>query len=101
MSRDRSVQDKVADWMTAFEAIKAELTPAPLRVMMRQLTEAVPPEGTDDLDQVKAYVERVNVATALSRLIFTNDRAASVTAAMLTQSGVSRPQLDVIDGGAE
>lgn len=99
MARERTVAERVADWHQAFLAVQEQLTPQALRTMMTVLTSTVPPEGADDLDQVRAYIERVTTATGISRMIFANDRAAAVVAAMLTQSGVSRHTLDVIEGG--
>lgn len=99
MARDRSVAERVGDWAQAFRAVQEELTPLPLRAMMTTLVNSVPPAGSDDLDQVRAYIERVNAAGGVSRLVFANDRAAAVVAGILTQSGVTRPNFDVIEGG--
>lgn len=103
MARERTVTEKVADAMTAFEAFRYELTPPALRTMMEQLTAATPQdhESLNDLDAIQAYLGQVNAAVGASRLVFANDRAALIAAVMLTQSGVARPMLDVVDGGGD
>lgn len=97
MARERTVDEKVGDWQRAHRMIAEELTPPALRQMMTTLTGVVPPEGTDDLDQLRSYIETVNSAMGIARVVFANDRAAGVVAAMLVQSGVSRPIIDTGD----
>ena len=94
MSRERTVPEKVGDWKMAFDAIREQMTPPPILEMRDQLLK-VP---TDTLE-VGAYAQLVSASLGIAKLVSANDRAAGVIAAMLTQSGVSRPQLDVIDGG--
>lgn len=99
MARERSLEQKVADWQNAFRAVQEELTPAPLRVMLKALTDTAPPDNANgDIEAAQTYLSQVNAATGIARIVFTNDRAAAVVAALLTQGGVSRPQLDVIEG---
>lgn len=92
MSINRSVPAKVGDWLTAYNAIREEITPPAMRVMLSHLSipENASPEPGD-------YVKVVQASIALARLVCANDRAASVVAAMLTQSGVSRPTVEVND----
>lgn len=79
-----TVEEKVADWLKAFNAIRYELTSDATRAMM-DLTAA---------DSVTA----INLGIQMARITYANDRAASITAAMLTQSGVSRPVIgDIIE----
>jgi hypothetical protein len=95
MPRLRTTEDKVSDWYTVFGAVRDELTPAPFRGLIDKMTNFPVAEGTD----AAAYASLVQSSMGIARLISANDRAAAVVAAMLTQSGVSRPQLDVIEGG--
>lgn len=90
MTANRTVVEKVGDWKQAYDAIREELTPPQMRLMLGHLTAPTPMDG-DDVAAVQAYVQVVRASLDLSRVITANDRAAAVTAAMLTQAGVSRP----------
>lgn len=81
--RERTTVQKVADWFEVYQAIKAELTPQALR----ELTALASADS----------VASINVGLGASRITFANDRMAAQVAAMLTQSGVSRPISEVDD----
>jgi hypothetical protein len=82
MTTNRTTEDKVADWLTAYRAIQYELTPQGFRALTAM---AAPVEGAA-FDPAL-----VHLGIDVSRIVFANDRTASITAAMLTQSGISRP----------
>lgn len=77
--------DRVSAWLVAFNAVRAELSPPALRAML-------------DLT-VADSVTSINLGIAMARITYSNDRAAAVVAGMITQSGITRPTLDVIEGG--
>ncbi|HET7070124.1 MAG TPA: hypothetical protein VFI40_04825 [Nocardioides sp.] len=83
--RPRTVPEKVSDWLIAYNAIREEVTPPPLRKMLAVFNETVgsattPAEGIAILQQ----------SMALARLISANDRMSAIAAAMLTSSGGQR-----------
>lgn len=96
----RTVTDKVADAMQAFNAFRDELTPEATRNVLHSMTGAQQ-QAAAEAGDVQAYAALVQAALNLQRLISANDRAALVAAVLLTQSGVSRPNLDIIEGDAE
>lgn len=75
MAATRSVESKVGDWLTAYTAIRDELTPEAFRVL------AALAQGTQD-------VQSINIGIMAARVVFANDRAAATVAALLTQSGI-------------
>lgn len=86
MSRNRTVIEKVGDWHTAYQAISAEVTPPELRQMLAKFTEVMGAASTP-----QEAIELLQQSMALARLVSANDRAASITAAVLTSSGGARP----------
>ena len=76
--------DGAWDWKTAYDAVRVELTPSQLRVMLDELT------GVAGIAQMQAYVN-------LARVVCANDRAAGTIAALLTQSGIKPTALDYGD----
>jgi len=84
VSASRTVVEKVADWRTAYLAIKAELTPEAFRVLT---------------DMASASdVQSINVGMVAARTVFANDRAAATVAALLTQSGIKISEADYGEG---
>jgi hypothetical protein len=84
MARNRTVPEKVSDWLMAYNAIRAEITPPQLSKMFAVLTagEATTPgEALTILQQ----------SMSLARLIEANDRMAAMAAAVITSSGGARP----------
>lgn len=90
MPQPRTVEAKVGDAIAAFNGLRDEVTPPPLRALIQKMTEVPMTEGTD----VAAYASLVQSSIHLARIIAANDRATMIAAVMLTQSGVSRPIID-------
>lgn len=90
-TRDRTVSDKIGDWNTAYNAVRDEITLPQIRQVVTTLTQ-VPADI-----ELGAYVQVLNSAMALARMVAANDRAAGIIAAMLTQSGVTRPVITTPD----
>lgn len=90
MATTRSVNEKVSDTLRAFETLRHELTPDAMRALIKRMSEQQP----DDTLDVAGYASLVNASMQLARVVAANDRAAMMAAAMITQSGVSRPILN-------
>lgn len=84
MATHRTNEQKVADVAVVYNALREELTPNVLRLMMQAMT----PQDVTDAQQNLVFLQG---SFQLARLISANDRAAMLAAAMLTQSGVARP----------
>lgn len=63
----RTIEDKVGDWLTAYNAVATELTPREFRY------------GTSNEDPERR------------RIVFANDRMAALVAALLVGTGGTRP----------
>lgn len=87
MAQTRTVEQKVGDALEVFNALRAELTPEPMRALVTKMTSIPMGENTD----VAAYASLVQASLHIARVVAANDRFAMIAAAMLTQSGVSRP----------
>ena len=98
MATQRSLTDKIADARRAYEVLRDELTTDVMRNVLNDMTGAQM-QAAASAGDVQEYAALVQAALNLTRVVAANDRAAMIAAVMLTQSGVSRPQLDVIDGG--
>jgi len=98
MSTYRSRTDKIADALGAYNVFRDELTPDIMRTVHNNMTGAQQ-QAAAEAGDVQAYAALVQASLSLTRIVAANDRAAMIAAVMLTQSGISRPQLDVIDGG--
>ena len=94
MPRPRTTTEKVADTVVAFTVLRDEVTPQPMRDLINGMTN-IPMEGAD----AAAYASLVQSSIHLARIVCANDRAAIIAAAMLTQSGVSRPIIGEDAGG--
>lgn len=81
MTAKRDAVEIVSDWVTVFRALREEITPAVLRDLA-----ALRNSANDDEHQ-----PAIAVGMAATRIVFANDRAAAIAAAMMTQGGVSRP----------
>lgn len=91
MSRDRTVTEKTEDAVTAFNILSSEITPPQFRDIVNAL-QAIPPATPEEgVEGFNRYVNAVNASLGIARVVMANDRAAMIAAAMLTQSGVSRP----------
>lgn len=69
------VPERVGHWHQAFEAIRAELTPAAMRTILAEMNEV------QGIEQLGSYM-------TLARNVMANDRTAAVVAAMLVTSGI-------------
>lgn len=98
MAQQRTLPEKVEDVKTTFAQFRELLTPEVMRSVLDNMTGAEQQAAAASGD-VQAYAALVQAALNLQRLVFANDRAALMAAVLATQSGVVRPQLDVIDGG--
>jgi len=87
--QSRTVQQKIGDTHTAFEALREVLTPDPMRALIGRMSEIG--SNPDEKVDIAAYASLVNGSLALARIVAANDRAAMLAAAMITQTGVSRP----------
>jgi hypothetical protein len=90
-SRDRTVPEKVGDWNVAFGAVADTLTIPQFNEAIRILGTLPAPVAEDGITGFNEYITAVNASLALARLVAANNRTAAIVAAMLTQSGVSRP----------
>ena len=98
MTQQRSLTDKIADARRAYEVFREELTPPNMRSVLDNMTGAQM-TATASSGDVQAYAALVEASLRLNSLVSANDRAALMASVMLTQSGVSRPSLEVIEGG--
>lgn len=100
MRTTRTITDKIVDATQAYNAFRDELTPEVMRETLNSMTGAQQ-QAAAQVGDVQAYAALVQASITLQKIISANDRAALVAAVLLTQSGVSRPNLDVIEGDAE
>lgn len=100
MTVNRTVEEKVGDILKAYNAISAELTEPTLRHLSQQVIDvgalllesiAQDPTGPSADQSLRQYASLVQDSVLLSRVVAGNDRSAMIAAAMLVQSGVSRP----------
>lgn len=98
MSTTRTVQEKTGDWYGAFVDIRAAITPDAFRGLIDFLGSYKVDENGKDAEgkpvDVVAYASLVQASIHLARIVSANDRAAAIAAAMLTQSGISRPIIE-------
>lgn len=92
MTRPVDVSERVGQWLQAYTAIKAELTPDGSRELLGLMMTTITPEGP---------TPGANVAMSLARLIASNDRAAATVAAMLVATGIKPVAIDYGDPGDE
>lgn len=83
-TRPVPVEDKVGSWFRAFEAVRAELTPAQMRAILAEMDEV---EG---VAQLASYMQ-------LARNVMANDRMAAMVAAMLVATGIKPVLADMGD----
>lgn len=75
--RDRTVNERIADWKAAFDAVRPELTPEPYRVILQTL------QGLEDGTQLALFVR-------LADVVMRTDAEAGRIAADLTRYGLAR-----------
>lgn len=98
MANQRTLTEKVEDVKTTFAQFAELLTHPTKRAVLENMTGAQMQAAAGSGD-VQAYAALVQASLQLDRVVAANDRAALMAAVLATQSGVSRPSLDVIDGG--
>lgn len=76
MARERSIEERVADWLAAYNAIEDTLTPQALRELAA-LANA-------------ADVQSINVGFRAAGIIYENARAAAAVAESMTHYGLNR-----------
>jgi uncharacterized glyoxalase superfamily metalloenzyme YdcJ len=90
MSRGRTVEEKVGDWLTAYRAVQAELTPEAFRVLTSL--------AKDKQDEDETFnLTAINIGMTAARVVFANDRAAATVAALITQTGIKPTGFDYGD----
>lgn len=99
MPQPRTIEQKTGDAVSVFNVLREEVTDPGLRRLSTQVIDI----GAALLEKIKTednpaqalreYTALVNDSVLLSRVVAGNDRAAMIAAAMLTQSGVSRPTI--------
>lgn len=85
MTRPVEVEERVATWLRAFNAIRAELTPQGMRDTLAKM------EQVEGIAQLSSYM-------SLARNVMANDRAAATVAAMIVSTGI-KPNAPVYDDG--
>lgn len=78
----RTVQQRIGDWQLAFEAIRTEITPEPMRRFLGAFA------ATTDVAGLRSFQD-------LARMVAANDRAAALVAGMLTAQGVKPLPVDL------
>jgi hypothetical protein len=87
MAANRTVEEKVGDWLAAYNAIREEITPKEFRPLMALM-------GTADGMAGDVNIQAINVGVSVSRIVMANDRAAATVAALLTTNGVKPSGLE-------
>lgn len=95
----RSVSEKATDLLTAFNIIRDEITPPEFRAVIHNVTQVPPATEEEGVEGFNRYVNALNASLGVSRVVMANDRAALLAAAMITQSGVSRPVISTDEEG--
>lgn len=98
MANYRTLPEKVQDVKSTFAQFQELLTSENTRSVLEHMTGAQM-QATAATGDVQAYAALVEASLRLHSLVSANDRAALMAAVMATQSGVSRPSLEVIEGG--
>lgn len=76
MARDRSIADRIADWLEAYNAIEDTLTPQAL-TELAGLASAADPQS-------------INVGFNAARIVYENRRTAATVAEAMTHYGLNR-----------
>lgn len=92
----RTPAQRAADTISVFEQFRDQLTKEDARNILTEMTTRMATEASLAGD-VQAYANLVQSSLSLARYIGANDRAAMLAAAIVTQSGVVRPQLELVD----
>jgi hypothetical protein len=96
----KTVEDKVGEWLTAYRAVEAELSPGALSDAYNLLVGTTlqgEGQGFPELD-IQAYAARVNASMGMARLTAANRRAAATVAALLVATGIKPTAINYEDG---
>jgi hypothetical protein len=96
-SRTRTPQEKALDWAEAFAIIENALAVPEFEQVITALGTIPPPKEEDGIAGFNQYITAVNASLSIARIRRADARTAAIVAAMLTQSGVSRPTIDVTE----
>lgn len=77
----RTIEEKVSDWLRVYEAVRVEITPAPMRTILAEMKEV------ENAAQLQSYVK-------LAGDVLANDRQAAIVAAMLLSGTTRRRDFD-------
>lgn len=112
MPQQRTLTEKVQDIKTTYVQFQEMLTTEQRRGVLADMTGSMSQFMTQAMELAKTggdqqafnhiadtYAALVQASINLDKVISANDRAALV-AAVMANSNVSRPMLDVIDGGS-
>lgn len=99
MAQQRTLPEKVEDVKTTYYQFRELLTPEEMRRIHDSMTGAAQQQAAAEVGNVQAYADLIQASLSLRRVVSANDRAALIAAVLATQSGVARPQLDVINEG--
>lgn len=91
MTPTRTVQQRTDDFTQAFGAVQAVLVPDNYRDILAVVNSIPAPTQDEGVAGFDRYLAQINASLGISRMIASYDRTAAIVAAMLTQSGVSRP----------
>jgi len=94
MSTGRSLTDKIADTLRAYEVLREPLTNPDLTAILQKMTGPDAQAAVAAAGDPNAYVALVQASLSLVRTLAANDRTAMMAAAIITQSGVVRPVLE-------
>jgi hypothetical protein len=72
------LEDRVAQWLRAYDAVRREVTPDALRATLAAM------EEVDGVSELSSYLD-------LARNVMANDRTAATVAATLVVNGVRPP----------
>ncbi len=97
MTTSRTPAQRAADVVTVYEELRAQLTNAETRAILDGMRESglIMQQKAADAGDYQGYAGLVQASLNLQKLISANDRAAMLAAAIVTQSGVVRPQLEL------
>lgn len=94
-SRTEVLQNRIGDWKQAYDAVREDITPQPLRAMLDQFVNTPLPENAGDA--ITTFTARLNATLALARLVSANDRAAGTIAALMVAQGIKPTSFDYGD----
>lgn len=85
------------DWAEAYALVERTLEVPQFAAVIHNLGLVPAPKPEDGIAGFNEYITAVNASLQVSRIVRADARTAAIVAAMLTQSGVSRPTIDVVE----